>query len=151
EVDALRRVPLARRLEPGRAPADGAAVLAGHLGGHALADLAVGAGVAEQAQVGVRVDVDEAGAERESVQVDFAIAARLNACCDLDDPPAAHRDIAADRCAAGSVVDKRAAQNEVGAGTGIAAARGGEWRPLFRKRIRAYRREGDPRRDSGAE
>ena len=65
--------------EQGRGGDRGAAVaaVADELGGHALIDGALGAGVDEKGEVGVAVDIDEAGGYDEALGVDLVVARRL--------------------------------------------------------------------------
>ena len=85
----------------------GDSVLADHLGGHALADLREVAGIGEQAQVGMRVHVDES--RREHVpgsRVDGLVGARnRSGARDFGDPAVVDRDVRPVPGRAGAVDD----------------------------------------------
>ena len=96
-------------LQPHRRRAE--AALADDLGGHALADLAVGAAVHQQRGVAVGVHVDEAWRHGEAARVDRLRGAGAAQVADGFDALAAHADIAGEgRCAA--AVDELAASDQ---------------------------------------
>ena len=108
--------------------------MADHLGGDALADLALGQWIERQGEIGMGLDVDEARRDDETGGVDHArgIGPRcLRA--DGGDAVADDRDIGADRLGAGPV-DHLAAADEDVAGCAQAAA-SAAMRSLNRRRM----------------
>ena len=69
------------------------AAVADHLGGHALADLALRAGIEGQGEVGMRVDVDEAGRHDLAARVDRPARRAPGARLEGGDAPVAHRHV----------------------------------------------------------
>jgi hypothetical protein len=86
--------------------------MADHLGGDALAHLAFSLRVDWQGEIGVRLDVDEAGRYREARQVDLALGGTGNV-SDGCDPVVINGQIATCPEHAAAVVERAAAQHEV--------------------------------------
>jgi hypothetical protein len=90
----------------------GGGALAQDLGGHALADLALGMAVLQQQQVGVRVHVDEAGGDDQPGGVEGA-PGRPRHPADGGDAIAAHGNVAAEPRVAAAVDDGSVADEQV--------------------------------------
>jgi hypothetical protein len=80
---------------------------------HALPDLALRVAVFEQQVVGVRVHVDEAGADDETLRVDRALRLSFRHAADRDDLVAGDRDGAMEPRVAGAVHDAPVRDEEV--------------------------------------
>ena len=85
--------------------------MADHLGGDALPDLALGLGVERQGEVGMRLDVDEAGRHDKAARVDDPRSIGAETPADGDDATRRDRDIGLDRGRA-AAVDDLAARDE---------------------------------------
>ncbi len=92
---------------------DREAAVAHDLGGHALADLAFGARVQGQGEIGVRVDVYEAGGHHLAAGVDRPACRATRRTLDGHDAPRAHEDPGLASGRAGSVDDEPSADHEV--------------------------------------
>ena len=89
------------------------AALPDDLGGDALVHLALRPAVDQQREVGVRVQVDEARAYREPVQLDALGRFQLGQVADARDPAVADSDVGPERLAARSVEYLSAGENHV--------------------------------------
>ena len=87
-------------------------VLADHVERHALQHLRLVRRVHEQLEVGVRVHVDEAGADEEAARVDHALGGVVDA-TDLGDPAARDADVGAVPGIAGAVDHTAASDQDV--------------------------------------
>ena len=89
------------------------------LGRHSLAYFALGLGVDRQREVGMRLDVDEAGRDDLTLRVDRPAGGALVTWLDRDDASAANGDVRPPGRRAGAVDDVAAADDEI-VGHGIA-------------------------------
>ena len=128
------------------------AVLAEHVERHALVHLRLVGRIDEQLQVGVRVHVDEAGADEEPVRVDHALRGLVDA-TDVRDPAARDADVGAVPGIAGAVDHAAAADQHVEQRSGLVVGR--EVRDELARHLRvageqaavdAQHVAGDPRR-----
>jgi hypothetical protein len=101
------------RIGAGRHRRGAEAALADDLGGHALADLAVGAAIDEQREVAVGVDVDEAGRDGVAARVDHARRGRAAQVAQRHHALAAHAHIGVKGRRAAAVDDAAAADQDV--------------------------------------
>src|SRR5262249_2945828 len=83
----------------------GRPALAEHLGGDALANLALGVAVLQKEIIGVRVHVDEPGRDHQPPGVDGAAGSNIRHPADGDDAVAADADVAVKPRVAGAVHD----------------------------------------------
>ena len=89
------------------------AAVADDLGGHALAQRALGLGVDQQREVGVAVDVDEAGGDDAAAGLDPPTRLRRREVAERDDPVTDHPDIRADCCAPQPIDDVTTRDDDV--------------------------------------
>ena len=90
------------------------AAVAGHQGGQPLPDAALGEAVDVQREVGVAVDVDEAGADGPAGRVDGACGLDPGRIADEGDPAAIDDEIGFAGRGAGAVDQAAVADDEVG-------------------------------------
>jgi hypothetical protein len=119
----LDPVPLAVALPPAGAHLvgdghDRAPVLSDDLRRHALADLRVGQVVGEDAEVRVRMDVDEPGRNDQAGHVQGLACGRARERLDRHDPPVADPDVGREPRPAGPVDDSAAHEQEIERRTG---------------------------------
>ena len=109
-----RREVVAQHFHPaGQGGRNGEAAIADHLGRHALADLAFRLRVERQGEVGMGVDVDEAGGDGQAVCVDHPFRAARIALLDGLDAPVPERHVGLARGRPGPVHDLAAPDENV--------------------------------------
>jgi hypothetical protein len=90
--------------------------MADDLGRHPLAQLALGLRVDRQGEVGMGLDVDKAGRDREPRRVDDPGRTLRQGPAERRDPPLAHQHVAGLARPAAAVDDKAALDQDVAAG-----------------------------------
>jgi hypothetical protein len=105
ELEAAGEVGVHAFVAPADQGSGGRTALADDFGGHALADLALGARMLKDADVGVGMDVDEARSERLPLSVDHALCRRAAELADRLDAVSGHRDLAVRPGVAAAVMD----------------------------------------------
>ena len=89
------------------------AALADHLGGHALVDLALRPAVDDQGEVGVGVNVDEAGAHCAPAEIQALFGLLIGQIPHAGDAPVLETDVRGERLRARTVEDLATGQNQI--------------------------------------